>query len=103
MYNIKITEPAKEDIKSVIYYISVDLRNPVAAQNMLNFIETEIKSLSEMPFRHPLVEDAVLAQNGFRLIQVKNYLVFYTVREKSNSVIIQRVLYSRRDWLNILK
>ncbi len=103
MYKIKITKPAKKDIQSAISYISNDLRNPTAAQNILNLFEKEIKSLSDMPSRHPLVKDPALAQNGFRFIKVNNYLVFYTIREDRNIVMIQRILYGRRDWINLLK
>ena len=45
MYKIKITEPAKKDIQSAILYISNDLRNPTAAQNILNLFEKEIKAI----------------------------------------------------------
>ena len=103
MYNIKITAPAKKDIKSAISYIANDLHNPQAAENTLNLFEKEINTLSELPMRQPLVKDEFLAQNGFRIIQVNNYLVFYTVREEEKQVTVQRVLYNRRDWMNLLK
>ena len=56
-----------------------------------------------MPKRFPIVNDSVLASQGIRLTQIKNYLAFYVVREKSESVVLLRFLYARRDWENILK
>lgn len=103
MYKIKITKPAENDIKSAVLYISSDLQNTIAAENILSEFEKEIKTLAQMSARQPLVKDKILAQQGFRFIKVKNYLIFYTIREKQNAVIIQRVLYGKRDWENLLK
>lgn len=103
MYKIKITGPAKNDIQSAVLYIKNELQNPGAAADMMNLFENEIRSLSEMPERYPLVKDSFLAADGFRITEVKNYLIFYIIRNNEKSVIIQRVLYGRRDWMNILK
>ena len=56
-----------------------------------------------MPERYAVVDDEILSREGFRFIQIKNYLLFYVVRKETKTVVIQRFLYSRRDWMNILK
>ena len=56
-----------------------------------------------MPLRYPLVADKVLAGQGIRFFPVNNYLVFYAVRKNKKTVVIERVIYKRRDWLAILK
>ena len=103
MYQIQVTQPAKEDLQSAISYIADQLKNQQAAHNLLSAVEKSIRSLSEMPERFPLIEDEILKREGFRFFRVKNYLVFYTVRHSSNTVVIQRFLYGRRDWLHLLK
>jgi toxin ParE1/3/4 len=102
MYTIKITEPARKDLENIVSYISHDLQNPISAKNTLSFIVAEICSLSDMPERYPLVKDNILAQKGFRILPCKNYLVFYIARKGQNTVVIQRILSSRRDWVNFL-
>lgn len=102
MYTIKITEPARKDLESIVLYISHDLQNPISAKNTLSFIVGEIRSLSNMPERYSLVKDNILAQKGFHILPCKNYLVFYVVRKDHNTVVIQRILYNRRDWKNFL-
>jgi len=55
-----------------------------------------------MPDSHPLVRDDRLASMGYRRLEVKNYTVFFTINEKEKTVDVERVLYARRDWANLL-
>ena len=103
MYHIDITKPAENDMIEAAKYIADQLLSPPAAGRLLDDAEAAINSLSEMPHRHGLVGDEVLSRQGLRFIPIKKYLAFYTVREESKSVVIQRFLYGRRDWLTILK
>ena len=103
MYHIDITEPAENDIQDAVKYITEHLLNPSAAERLIDDTENAVNSLSNMPDRHALVKDEVLARLGFRFIPVKNYLVFYIIREEIKTVVIQRFLYGRRDWVNLLK
>lgn len=103
MYKVVITNPAEEDLQKAVSYIANDLKNIVAAKNLLNEVEGTINSLSEMPNRFHIVDDELLASQGIRMVQIKNYLAFYVVREEAKSVTVLRFLYARRDWINILK
>ncbi len=103
MYKVVITKPAEEDLRKAVSYIANDLKNVIAAKNLLDEVEKTINSLSEMPKRYHIVDDELLAIHGIRMVQIKNYLAFYIVREETKSVTVLRFLYARRDWLNILK
>jgi hypothetical protein len=65
-----------------------------------------------------LVYDKYLASLGYRLISVKNFMIFYIIEPQPNpkgegspleddddnkDIKIIRFLYSKRDWINILK
>ena len=102
MYSIDITVYAEQDMQKAAEYIATALHNQTAAEQLLDDTEKAIFSLEEMPLRFPLVADEVLASLGFRFIPVHNYLVFYIVREDKNTVVIERFLYGRRDWISIL-
>lgn len=103
MYNFVVTESAQKDLEDTVSYISNELKNNQAALRLLEQVEKEVGSLSEMPERYKLVEDETLARAGFRFIVIKNYILFYIVRNDTKTVVVQRFLYARRDWLNILK
>ena len=103
MYFLDITSLAETDIFEAAKYIKEQLLNPTAADNLIDTVEMAINSLSVMLSRHALVNDDSLAIEGIRFIPVKNYLIFYTIREERRTVVIQRFLHGRRDWIAILK
>lgn len=102
MYKLSITRPAEQDILSAVLYIAHHLQNKSAAEAFYEAVQSTLKSLEEIPYRYPVVNDEVLAKHGFRLIPIKNSLVFYIVREATQSVVIERVLYYKRNWLELL-
>ena len=102
MYKTIITEPAEQDIAQAARYIAKELQNPIAANKLLDDIDSAVASLEKMPKKHALVKNVHLASLGFRLLPVHNYLIFYIVREDKKSVVIERFLHSRRDWIHIL-
>ena len=102
-YTIRIMDAAKAEMRDIYHYIAKDLNNPAAAVRRIALIETAIHSLAESPASRALVRDAYLASKGYRMVVVKNHLVFYIVREEEQAVSVMRVLYGRRDWLRLLK
>jgi addiction module RelE/StbE family toxin len=102
IYSIQITEPAEKDLYEIGVYISKELLEPETAKKVVSRIAKGISTLEEMPLRNALVADERLAYKGIRKIIVNNYIVFYIVTEENKTVTIIRILYSRRDWLNLL-
>lgn len=102
MYDIQITEPAEKDLYEIGAYISKELLEPETAKKIISTIAKKINSLEDMPLRNALVADDRLAYKGIRKIMVDNYIIFYIVTEEIKVVTIVRILYSRRDWMNLL-
>jgi len=101
-YSINITDLAEEDILATVRYIANTLKNPVAANNLLDEIERHEKILEDTPNIYPFVNDVYLSDKGLKYVIIKNYLMFYTIDEDNKIVNIIRFLYKRRDWKNIL-
>jgi len=101
-YKIDISEPAETDLRDIVRYISAQLDAPITAINMLDTIVSAIEGLTYMPGKAPLVADERLASLGYRKLNIKNYIAFFTVDEKNQIVNIERILYARRDWMHIL-
>ena len=96
MYRLKISKLYKEDTYSSYNYIKNKLEAPMAANNLKNKIK-------ENPKIRPLVHDKYLASLGYRLINVKNYMIFYIIGDDNKHIKIIRFLYNKRNWINILK
>ena len=79
------------------------LKNPKAADDLLDEAEAKINALSSFPDMLPLVDDPLLASWGIRFIQVKNYLAFYVISEDAQKIIIVRFLYGKSNWASILQ
>lgn len=101
-YNIQITEPAEKDLHEIGVYISKELLEPEIAKKLVSKIAKAVSSLEEMPLRNALAADKRLAHKSIRKIMVDNYIVFYIVSDESKTVTIVRILYGRRDWINLL-
>jgi len=100
-YSVNITDIAEEDILSIVTYISKVLKNPTAANNLLDEIERHEKILEDMPNIYPFVNDKYLSGKGLKYATIKNFLMFYTIDEHNKIVSIIRFLYKRRDWKNM--
>lgn len=102
-YSIFITSAAERDMVNASDHIEYVLKNPQAADGLLDEADRCINTLSEFPERHVLVDDPVLASWGIRFITVNNYLAFYVIAEQTKQVIIVRFLYQKSNWNAILR
>ena len=101
-YQVHITSTAEHDIMRAADYIQFTLRNPDAADNLLDAATEQIGSLADLPQKFHLVDDPVLASWGIRFVIINNYLAFYTIDEEKQTVIIVRFLYQKSNWTSIL-
>ena len=101
-YRVYITKPAENDLRDIVRYISSQLNVPITALNMMQTLEKAIAALKTTPCLNPLVRDDRLASMGYRALRIKNYIAFYIVDENEKAVDVDRILYARRDWQNIL-
>lgn len=102
-YYVHITQRAENDLSRALDYIEFSLKNPQAADSLLEEAETALSSLDYMPERYAVADDKLLAAWGIRYIQVKKYLAFYIVSEEAQIVHIIRFLYGKSDWRSILR
>ena len=97
-----MTEPAADDLRSIAQYIADELLEPDIARKLVGKIKEAVMSLAELPTRHALVADDCLAAQGIRKLLVENYVVFYVISKKDETVTVVRILYGRRNWEHLL-
>lgn len=102
-YNIHITSVAERDLNNAADHIEFVLKNPKAADDLLDEAEKQINLLSDFPEKFRLVDDPVLASWGIRFVIIDNYLAFYTIDAEHNLVTIVRFLYQKSNWNAILR
>ena len=102
-YKIIYTQKALADLDAVASYIKLKLCNITASNCIVENFFGEGASLVAFPTRYHLCNDALLRAWGIRFVPVKNYLLFYVVREAESTVYVIRFLYAKRAWQNILR
>ena len=102
-FTVHITKAAERDMNGAADYIEYVLLNPEAADSLLDEAEEKISKLSLFPEKYAVVDDPVLKTWEIRFLTVKNYLAFYVIHEEENKIFLVRFLYSKRDWISILK
>ena len=103
LYEVEFSERAIKHLKNISWYIHYILLADVAAKNTLNSIVGAVEDLSLFSARYPFVEDDSLKNRGVRKMAVKNYLVYYMVREKVNKVVILGIYYVKSNQVEKLK
>ena len=97
-YEVVVTPSAQKDLIEIKSYFRNILKT---ASNAVfeKFLE-QVKTLKENPFIYKVHQDSFLKLIGYRVIPIDNYLMFYIV--KGNTVQIHRVLYAKRNYLQLL-
>ncbi|MHB1274633.1 MAG: type II toxin-antitoxin system RelE/ParE family toxin [Candidatus Humimicrobiaceae bacterium] len=100
MYKLKISPEAKDDLVEIKSYISQDLCNQQAAENLVSKIINKISGLSDHPGIGAPLSSVVDINTDYRFLVCANYLIFY--RCEDEIVFVSRILYGRRDYTRIL-
>lgn len=96
MYKINYLPIAKKDLEEIIDYITIHLNAPIAAKDFIEALDTSILRLGQFPYSCKLYKSKIENfKYEYRILQVKNYSVFYVVKE--NIIEIHRILYSKMD------
>ena len=100
MYKISFSPEAVDDIKEMKQYIKDELCNEQAAKNTVAKILKKIKLLSDFPESGSSLSAIIGFDTDYRYLVCDNYIVFYRIENKN--VLIVRVLYGRRNYMQIL-
>jgi len=86
-----------------VYVCAYAHATPAFSLYILDEIEKETGKLAENPPIFPISQDEYIAKRGIRYMFIKNYFIFYTIEENLKTVSIIRILYARRDWINLFR
>ncbi|MCD8295623.1 MAG: type II toxin-antitoxin system RelE/ParE family toxin [Clostridia bacterium] len=100
-YQVILSDDAKADLSEISYNILMVSKDKEFAHNYVSKIYEKCLSLSDFPNRGAYPADRKLRGDGYRFLTVDDYLIFYRVNE--NSVIIVRIINSKRDYLSYLR
>ena len=102
-YQLHITSTAEHDIMRAVDYIEFVLKNPQAADNLLDVVTKQIGTLSDFPQKFRIVDDPVLTSWEIRFVIINNCLAFYVINEEKKTVTVVRFLNKKSNWCSILR
>ena len=97
-YQIRLLEIAEEDLSEIITYIAAD--NNEAAVSLSDKIENNLELLCANPFIGRVPRDEEIKNNGYRYLIIENYIIFYTIEEKT--ILVHRILHGARNYKILL-
>ncbi len=97
-FSVRLLSIAEEDFSEIISFIADD--NLKAAENLANKIEKNLKLLSENPLLGKSPSDSDLKLLGYRYLIIENYLIFYTIEQRT--IFIHRILHGARNYKTLL-
>jgi toxin ParE1/3/4 len=101
MYKLKYLSLAQKDLRDITSYIAENLKAPKTALDLVDTLDHSIRRLQQFPFSCSVFQSIETLEDEYRMLPVKNYLVFYVVTE--NEVEIRRIVYAKMDIKNIIK
>lgn len=93
-YSVKLYSRAYKDLDTIQKYISEELGEPLTALRTTDQLENAIFSLSTFPYRGSIRRIGCYAEEGYRQLVVKNYLIIYSIDEAAKEVHIITIRYA---------
>lgn len=97
-YEVVVTPSAQKDLTEIKSYFTNVLKT--SSNSIFEKFLEQVKILKVHPSTYKVHQDPLLKLVGYRIIPIDNYLMFYVI--KSNIVQIHRVLYAKRNYLQLL-
>jgi toxin ParE1/3/4 len=102
MYRIVQTDKAIDQLRDILFYLASQTGDNRIALQLFESFEKGMMRLSEFPDSGSIPRYSILRKQGFRVILIGNYLVFYKVSVEENLVVIYAIVDSRREYLNLI-
>ncbi len=100
MNKLLYSPEALNDLDEIWTYINNELQNPAAAQKIVLDILDTIEKLQDFSELGPRLSSITEFESDYRFLVSGKYIVFYRVM--GLDVHIDRVLYGRRNYINII-
>ena len=101
-YEVLRTDTADAGIRRIILYVAQNFGNNVALKK-LDEIEGRISILEDDPYIDTDPKYPVLKRQGYKVLVLEKYLVFYKIDEDNKKVTIYAVVDQRQDYINIIR
>ena len=103
-YHLSFLPQFSEDLNEVVSYITYKLKNPQAADDLINAVEDENNERLINPEAFEKYPSTRKRPHDYYRIYVKNYIVFYVILETESGKVmeVRRFLHTLQNKENLL-
>ncbi len=101
-YTIFVAKRATADMESIFQYISTEFNSENSARNTIIKIREKIEIIGKNPFAYAVIDNPMNIKKFYRRAVVQNYIIYYRVNPQVDRIDILRVLYNKRNFMNLL-
>ena len=88
-YSFTISPSAAENIEKIVRYISLDLKNLKAADDLIALFYEKMKDIICFPYSYSIYTNLELKYNRIiRKVKIKNYILFFEIDEVTKTILI---------------
>ena len=98
---VVVTQSAADDLSAAVRYIAKTVQNAQAAANLLDEFDALTQRLKDNAQGYPFVRDEVARAAGYRWAGFGNYMAFFRVEDSNKRVVIDRIAYNKRNWVQL--
>ena len=102
-YIVEISETAEQDLENIILYLRYNLAGDIIADKYKILFKQELKNLEDIAESMPILDEELTGHKNIRKVNVRNYIIFYTVDEENSKVLVLRIGHAFMDWEKYLK
>lgn len=102
-YKVEVSKKAKADLESIISYLKYNLAGDIIAERYAFLFKQGLRELEYVADLVPVLDKRLTGIENIRKVNVRNYVIFYSVAEKNGKVLVLRVGHAFMDWEKFLK
>lgn len=102
-YIVEVSETAEQDLENILSYLRYNLAGDIIADKYKILFKQELKNLENIAGSMSILDEELTGHKNIRKINVRNYIIFYTVDEENSKALVVRIGHAFMDWEKYLK
>lgn len=102
-YIVEVSATAEQDLENIISYLRYNLAGDIIADKYKILFKQELKNLENIAGSMSILDEELTGHKNIRKINVRNYIIFYTVDEEKSKTLVVRIGHAFMDWEKYLK
>ena len=102
-YIVEVSEVAEQDLENIISYLRYNLAGDIIADKYKILFKQEFKNLENVAASMHILNEDLTGHKNIRKINVRNYIIFYTIDEENNKAFVLRIGHAFMDWEEYLR